>query len=187
MRRELSATARCTIRRSYGLSGPQLLIDAGLLRSSRRGISPSAAARRPCPCDTQGVARTAVVSSGSVAAVRHVDDVLQRLEWFAAMTHEDLRVAAVDVDAWAVRGVLDRRWSWTTPSAAVKRCRNSMIGCVASFVIVEPSGVTKNSSREAASVLPAPTRFTRRSAAGPPPPVMTGGPMMIVRRVLPGR
>src|SRR5436190_16725680 len=44
---------------------------------------------------------------GQSAAVRHVDDVLQRLERLAAMTDEQLRVGAADVEARTVRRLLE--------------------------------------------------------------------------------
>ena len=48
---------------------------------------------------------------GEVAAERHVDDVLQRLDWFAAMTRQQLGFFAGQVQPWAIGGLFhfDRR------------------------------------------------------------------------------
>ena len=64
-----SATARCTRRRSYGLSGPISCGSADVLPSPP-GTSPSGAARRPCRGGSRGSPRRTRSSSGRLAAER---------------------------------------------------------------------------------------------------------------------
>ena len=90
-----------------GLSGPSLLIDAGLLHllgEELRHLPQLDVLALPI---RQARRRTRAGRRPSVAAERHVDDVLQRLERLAAMPHEQLGLLAGELSRGPSARLLD--------------------------------------------------------------------------------
>src|SRR5207253_850567 len=75
-------------------------------------------------------------------SVRHIDDVLQRLERLTAMTHEQLGVVAGDVDARAVRRLLeiDRSGNAERGGKSVQELDDRLCG-IRHGCLFRPSGV----------------------------------------------
>ena len=103
-----SAIARCTMRRSYGLSGP---ISCGaprrsrLLRDELRHLLQLGVLVR---AEAVAVDDDAVVVA-ELSAERGGDDVLQRLQAFAAAADQHAAVLAFEIDARRLRRLFDRR------------------------------------------------------------------------------
>ena len=91
------------------------------------------------------------------------------------MTHEQLGLVAGQVEARAVGGLFDLDGG-RDAKALTTRFRKSAMGSVGIVVLNSIYGLP----RAAASVLPPPTRFIRRSVAVPPDtaPRIFGGPIM---------
>ena len=118
-----SAIAMCTMRRSYGLSGPISCgapDDARLLRHEPRHLPQLGVL---VLAEAVAVDDDAVVVA-ELLAERGRHEVLQRLQAFAAAPDEHAAVLALEVDARALRRLLDARGERRRPSRSRRSARS---------------------------------------------------------------
>src|SRR5580765_7152324 len=91
-----------------GIERPQLLIEAGLFRLLGKQLGHLPQLHVLAFAILQRIDEEALLI-GERPPVRHVDDVLQRFQWLTAVTHENLRLVAANVDARAVGPLFNSR------------------------------------------------------------------------------